>query len=68
MEVVHETKYSWQKPVLTEKYACDLLKEYPISGAGIYLGAAWATVIDVLDFGSERDKLEARTWLENLPR
>ena len=66
MEVVHETKYSWQKPVLTEKYACDLLKKHPISGAGIYLGAAWATVIDVLDFGSERDKLEARTWLENL--
>ena len=66
MEIVHETKYSWQKPVLTEKYAYDLLRELPLSLNGTYLAAAWSTVIDILDFGSEQDKLDAQRWLKNL--
>ena len=66
MKIVYKNIYEWQKPVLTEKYAYDLLKESPLKSEVTYLAVAWSTLIDKLDFGSPEAKVDARNHLQNL--
>jgi len=66
MEIIHKDIYEWQEPVLTEKYAYELLKEVPLKSSATYLAVAWSTLIDKLEFGSDEDKKNAKRHILEL--
>tara|TARA_Y100000310_G_scaffold65994_1_gene61419 strand:+ start:45 stop:1019 length:975 start_codon:yes stop_codon:yes gene_type:complete len=68
MQIIDKHIYEWQRPVLTEKYTNDLLKEDPLNADVSYLSVPWSTLIDKLEFGSAKDKAGALTNLEKLKK
>jgi len=68
MEIIYRDRYDWQTPVLTEKNCWELLKERPLKKNLTYLAVAWSTVIDKLDFGTDKDKKDAEEFLKEIGR
>lgn len=51
MDLVHEGFLEWQRPVLTEQKAHELLYNNPINKDVKFFSFAWSTFIDVVEFG-----------------
>ena len=66
MDLIHIEGWEWQKPVLTEQKAYELLKKDPLLSDFSYLAVPWSTLIDTLEFGSAQKKAKAQEYLSQI--
>jgi hypothetical protein len=68
VQLVHEDFLDWQRPVLTEQKAHELLGAHPLSSNVTFFSFAWATFIDQAEWGLVEDKKKLLNKLDVLTK
>ena len=66
VKLLYKDVGAWQRPVLTEEKGYELFKDVPLKADVTFLSAAWATLIDQLDYGNDEGQAAARKTLKDL--
>ena len=66
MKLIYKKGLEWQKPVLTEQRAYELLRGFPLPHNVTYVAAPWATLLDTLEFGSSETAAKAQVYLDSV--
>ena len=64
MKLIHEDFLDWQRPVLTEQKAHELLELDPLNKDITFFSFAWSSFIDKVDFGEPEDSQYIRNKVE----